>query len=339
MHIQGDVWQLLSSTGFGGIESQTFRWARVLQRRGIAAKVVLMDGGEDHPLVLRLRQAGLSVDVLPNGSAGLWRKIRQEKPALVHSRGYKAGILGRLLCRLSRIPVVSHFHNGEPGVGRLRLYSWLDDHTAFLAPAMAVSRQIADRIPACVQVTNNFVDLPDDASCFGGKTVAFVGRLSWEKGADVFCRIAAQFPDKPFHIFGDGPERACLETQWQGSVCFHGAVPSMEAHWPDIGLLVMPSRHEGLPNAALEAMARGIPVAAFDVGGLSRLVKNAETGWLLPPGQEDMMLSAITDWMTMNPDRRRRMSKQARRHIRQHFSEHQAVPQILTVYQQALAGA
>jgi D-inositol-3-phosphate glycosyltransferase len=58
-------------------------------------------------------------------------------------------------------------------------------------------------------------------------------------------------------------------------------------------LVVMPSRYESFGLAALEAMACGTPVVASDVGGLSFIVKNGETGFLIPEGDEAGFAEAI----------------------------------------------
>ncbi len=96
--------------------------------------------------------------------------------------------------------------------------------------------------------------------------------------------------DLVFEVCGDGSLSACVrqevaELGLTDRFVFHGWVTG-EAKREALAradVLVMPSHREGLPNAALEAMASGLPVLATRVGGLPDLVEHGRTGWLVEP--------------------------------------------------------
>jgi glycosyltransferase involved in cell wall biosynthesis len=167
-------------------------------------------------------------------------------------------------------------------------------------------------------------------------SVAFVGRVEPEKGPDDFCELAQCLPDVRFEVYGDGSMRAALEARHGDRVRFRGMVPSMAPYWREVGLLCMPSRYEGLPMALLEAMAHGVPVAAYAVGGLATSVLPGQTGWLAPAGDRAGLVAAINAWFSQDPVERDRMSQTARETVRAHFSFSQAVDEVLDVYAAAL---
>lgn len=251
-------------------------------------------------------------------------------------------MLGRLLGRAARIPTISTFHAGEPGHGLVRLYTAADRLTARLCGrAIAVSAPIARQIGGNAAVIPNFVRVCAPASQIvkaGSRTgrVAFVGRLSHEKGPDRFVSLAGRLPEVAFVVYGDGPMRSRLEAEAAGRVRFHGMVPSMADHWSDIGLLCVTSRHEGLPLVVLEAMAHGVPVAAFDVGAIGEAVIAGETGWLVAPGDLDGMAEAVRAWRDADEDTQTKLAERCRATIRQTYSVKACLPAIVEVYREAL---
>lgn len=68
--------------------------------------------------------------------------------------------------------------------------------------------------------------------------------------------------------------------------------------------LVMPSKIEGLPGVILEAMFIGVPVIAYGVGGIPEVLKNAETGWCIPPKDQNGFIQAIEEVLAMDFDSR-----------------------------------
>lgn len=307
------IWQLLDSRSIGGIETHVRHLAGALANAGIPVGIRLVADHGPHPLVDQCRRDGVDVRALSGGLRGIRAALRAERPTLVHTHGYKAGILGRVAAHAADIPCVSTFHAGDPGRGRVRLWDWLDRLSAPLAGArIAVSAQIARRVLGGAWVLPNFVPVPPVPTATGA-AVAFVGRLSIEKGPDLFCDLARRLPDQRFEMHGDGPMATALTPPANLQRC--GAAPDMDRRWPGIGLLVVSSRHEGLPMVVLEAMARGIPVAAFDVGAIATVVEDGRSGWIARPGDLDGLATAIRRWQALTPGARTAMGAAARQRI------------------------
>jgi glycosyltransferase involved in cell wall biosynthesis len=95
----------------------------------------------------------------------------------------------------------------------------------------------------------------------------------------------------------------------------------------------MPSRFEGLPMAALEAMGRGIPVMAFDVGALSHLIKSNENGWLVEPTRIEPLSQYFQQWLEMNSSKKEQCKHAAQSTIKQRFSTQVVMPELIHSYQ------
>jgi glycosyltransferase involved in cell wall biosynthesis len=331
------LWLLVDSSRIGGIETHLLELAQALADRGVDALVVFYADHGPHPLRGALDDAALKHVSLGGTAASLAGALRRHRPRLIHTHGYKAGILARLIAPLFGIPVVSTFHAGEPGQGRVRAYLAIDRLTARLATCIAVSEPVARGLPSDTRIIRNFVRIPEHPAPRPSQaSVAFVGRVEPEKGPDDFCEIAQRLPDVRFEMYGDGSMRTALEARHGHRVRFRGMVPSMAPYWGEVGLLCMPSRYEGLPMALLEAMANGVPVAAYAVGGLATSVLPGQTGWLAPAGDRASLVAAIDAWFNQGPAERDRMSQIARETVRARFSSSQAVDEILDVYAAAL---
>ena len=129
-----------------------------------------------------------------------------------------------------------------------------------------------------------------------------VGRLVYQKGFDLAARALAQLKDLEWEwvIAGDGNyrpemEALCLELGISDRVIFTGWQTSQQLkdRYHDANLFVFPSRHEGMPNAILEAMASGLPVVASRIAGNEELVVPGETGLLVPAGSISELSSSL----------------------------------------------
>jgi glycosyltransferase involved in cell wall biosynthesis len=330
------ILHLVDSGGMGGIERHIEIVCDAQRAMGLDARVLLIDNHAKNSWPARLCARKVPY-AFAGGARRLTMALRHQTPALVHTHGYKAGILGRIICRVLRIPVVSSFHAGEIGAFPVSLYQRLDLLTSRLAPKIAVSAQIAAHLPEPVHLVENFAPAPvgDFAAPLPG-VIAFVGRLSIEKGPDLFCELAAQAPcnTHQFVIYGDGPMRRELEEKYSHCVSFRGLVTDMDSQWSGIGLLVMTSRAEGLPYAALEALSHGVPLLAHGVGGLPDLLAE-EPEWLLAQGDLAQAQARIEQWDCSRREGSQALRARACKLIGGAYCADAALPKLFAAYAQA----
>lgn len=323
------VLHYVDSSRPGGIESHLAGLLPALRAAGVDARLLLHADYGPHPLRERLAADGVPCAALHGGFRDLVGTLRRSRPSILHTHGYKAGLLGRAARPFGGPPVVSTMHSGDLGAGRVRLYNGLDAATAGLSRLIAVSPALQARFPGSTFIANGVAVPPGPVSA--GEAVGFVGRLSEEKGPLAFAALAAQAPALRCVAFGDGPLRADMAAAAPPNLALRGAVPSMDPHWNGIGLLVMPSRFEGLPMAALEAMARGIPVAAFAVGALPQLLRDG-CGFCVPPGDLAGLGDAIAGWAALDQAARRALSVRVRARIQADYSIAACVRATIAVY-------
>lgn len=327
----------LDASSIGGIETHVENVAGAQNAAGAHAAVILHRRYPGSPVENRYRSAGLEVFVA-GGVAGLLRTMRTIRPSILHTHGYKAGIAGRFAALATGVPCVSTFHAGERGAGRVALYQAIDSWTSFLAPRIAVSQAIADALPFRAEVVRNFVTpAPAMRRTPLNRRLVFAGRLSHEKGPDLFCRLAAAIPDRSvqWDMYGDGPMRDRLEADHAHRVAFHGFTNAMGAVLEKASALVMTSRNEGLPMVALEAMAKGVPVIAPRVGGLPDLIEDGVDGFLFDVEDEAAMRMAVGRFCSLDKGAVEQMGFAARSKIEAGYSPRAILPRLAAIYARA----
>jgi glycosyltransferase involved in cell wall biosynthesis len=141
--------------------------------------------------------------------------------------------------------------------------------------------------------------------------LACVARLDpGQKGQDILLEALAgpAWVNRDWHLslYGDGPVRNSLERlvsrlKLSNRVTFAGYVNSVAQIWSSNHVLTMPSRHEGLPLAMVEAMLCGRPVLATDVAGHSEIIVDGETGFLVGPPTVAAVAQGLERlWMSRN---------------------------------------
>ncbi|CAN5425000.1 glycosyltransferase family 4 protein [soil metagenome] len=127
--------------------------------------------------------------------------------------------------------------------------------------------------------------------------VGFVGALSEEKGVlDAIAAVAID-PGLGLLVAGGGPQadqaRECADRTAPGRVRFLGVTDEPLSVLAAVDVLVIPSRTEGMPGAAIEAGLSGVPVVATDVGGVSEVVVDGATGVLVDSVEPVALVSAL----------------------------------------------
>jgi len=102
-------------------------------------------------------------------------------------------------------------------------------------------------------------------------------------------------------------------------------------------VFVIPSLQDNLPNTVLEAMACGVPVVGFDVGGVGDMIVDGETGRLVDPGDIEGLASVLDELLDDLPHAQG-MGAMARRRIEAQFTAEQQVERHLEVYCQLREG-
>jgi hypothetical protein len=326
----------------GGIESHIIQLiSGLIESSQCEIDIVLWQHyDEEHPINQKLINSRCSFFSAHGKFSYLIDYLKKYRP-IIHTHGYKAGILGRIAGQLTRLAVISTYHNGDPGKGRVRFYNWLDRITSFFSMNIAVNESIAESIHQC-QIMPNFVEVIDQDQFTKHVShryqVAFIGRLSIEKGPDLFAEITRELPFTCV-VYGDGPMMGTLSKEYPH--LFFNGMSNMDKYWQEIKVVIMPSRYEGLPLAALEAMARGIPVIASDAGALPSLVNGSGIGKIISNhsinSSVDEYRKAILELMSLDNAAYQRQGQKLIGYIEDNFSRQQHIPKILSYYRLALA--
>jgi glycosyltransferase involved in cell wall biosynthesis len=191
-----------------------------------------------------------------------------------------------------------------------------------------------------IAVIYNAVEIPDKVEPLSiplktpVKAVT-VGRLVPWKQVDGLIEALNEISELGLVVVGDGPERPRLERIAQelgvsGRVYFPGQRSKKEtlSLMAACDLLVLNSTYEGLPHTVLEAMALGLPVIATAVGGTPEVVRDGETGLLVPLNGE---LTGTLKRVVNDYHLRQVLSQRARHWVCQNLSAEQMVKQTETV--------
>ncbi len=155
-----------------------------------------------------------------------------------------------------------------------------------------------------------------------------VGRLVYQKGLDLAMRALAGLKDLEWewHIAGDGPQKENLKSLASelgilDRLTFLGwqSREQLIQRYKKSNLFLFPSRHEGMPNAVLEAMASGLPVIAARIAGNEELVIDSKTGFLFP-SEDGVLLRNALKKILNDATLRKQMGAASRLQAEKHYS-------------------
>lgn len=139
----------------------------------------------------------------------------------------------------------------------------------------------------------------------GCPQLLYAGNLIRPKGVHVLLEALADLRDRgrsfTLDVLGTGPYEEELkalakELELDDTVKFRGFqdLPGVLTHMDQADVFVFPSFGEGMPRVLLEAMARGLPIIATDVGGIGGVIEDGRNGRLIPPGSPDALAAAVS---------------------------------------------
>ncbi len=369
------VLHIISSTIFAGGEHQMLELARGLRPLGYTVELLVFYRQQRglpsaHPMVDVARRAGFQTDQQPDPSRlsprmflTLLSRLASTSYDLVHTHGYKANILGTVAAWLAGVPYVATVHLHTRDTAWLRLYQRLDLWVLRRLPrVIAVSHYLRGELieaglgPARVVAVHNAIDLDafvararaplllDMSDDQDGPIITCIARLTPQKGhADLLAAapaVLARWPSACFWMIGEGFLRPELEAQ----AVRLGVAPAVRflGYRDDVPLLVgtsdivvLPSRREGFGLVLLEALALSKPVVATAVGGVPEVIRDGETGWLVPPAQPQALARAIIEVLD-DRDRAARVAAAGQADVRHRFSVEVMARQTAEVYAQVL---
>lgn len=317
----------------------------------------------DHTLSEALGKAAVKALGLPPPR---WRRaLAAHRPVLLHAHFGTNALDAIPIARALGVPLIVTYHGMDIATRPRRERDRRRRQRVFRAArrVIAVSEFIASRLreagcpPDRIVVHHIGVDTrrfsPGDPAERVRTQILFVGRLVTKKGLThllrAMPRVQAAVPEAELVVVGDGPLRARHEAEAAslGARCRFVGVQSpdeVRAWMQRSAVLCAPSvvtpsgNAEGLPITILEAQATGLPVVAFPSGGSADGIIDGETGWLVPPGDEEALAERLVDLLG-NDERRARFSAAARAHAVERFDLHRQTALLEEIYDDVLRSA
>jgi glycosyltransferase involved in cell wall biosynthesis len=280
----------------------------------------------------------------------LARLIRRERIQLVYCNNMMVKPMGVLASRLAGVPCVLHARNIHEARSRVWFYGKLAGSRVVkrvIANSAATAAPYRRRVPEKVSVIHNGIDFADyrlevlPRGEFRTRyqidpDAVLVGLTGWlipRKGLEPLIRAAAALlPSRPkleFVAVGRVPVNNPVDyrARYEGLARelgiaerfrFVGFLEDVRPAVVDFDVLAMPSLQEPFGRSIIEAMALGTPVVASRVGGIPEIIRHAETGLLVPPGDAPALAAAIAS-LVDDPARRRALAQAALSDVRQRF--------------------
>jgi glycosyltransferase involved in cell wall biosynthesis len=266
-----------------------------------------------------LRARGVPLDAIPLRAdfdpaafVRLAAYLARLRPMILHTHLVHADAYGLLAGTAARVPLRFSTKHGFNEFREAPYFGLADRAFASLAHVhIAISRGLARYLEdvegfddESFEIVHYGIDPNGEPQAYADTVprLLCVGRLIPIKGHLVLLRAFAearrQLPELELEIAGQGPLEPALkalvrELGVTGAVRFLGQVSPIQAAIERAAIVVVPSMGEGFGMVALEAMERSRPVIAAAIGGLGELVRDGETGLLIPAGEAEPLRDAI----------------------------------------------
>ena len=351
----------------GGAERVIADIAAGLDKKNFEVSVLCVTRGGE--IADELIEQGIEVKILgifsyhnPLNILKLARLLRKERPDIVHTHGYFGSVIGRIAAKLAGVLIfINHVHSTywEYRKSHILMEKFL---SLFTHKIICCSKAVEDFVrdqerikPAKTLVIYNGVDedrfsAPKDPSSLktqlgidsGDSVVGTVSSLTPHKGHEHLFQAAPMILEAcapvKFLIVGEGILREKLEKLTKNlnlfsKVIFAGTRKNIPDLLSAMDIFVLPSSsREGLGISIIEAMATEKPVVATDIGGIPEVIKNGETGYLVPPRNPEALAQAIIK-LLQNPAKAKAMGKQGRIRFKEKFTKKRMLSGVENLYE------
>ncbi len=290
----------------------------------------------------------------------LFRLLKRLKPDIVHTHSC---LSGRLAAKSLRIPVVYTKHGEVSDLHSPVFYKKLLNRWAaslFSDKIIAVSNHVGNQLIQSgvdakkIVVIHNGIEI----SKFNSKDFARVqstrerdqvligtlARLDQVKRLDVLIEAARivvnSLPEARFVLGGTGPMeqellRKIQDLRLEPYVRMAGFVEDVPRFLSELDIFALSSDSEGLGLSVIEAMAQGLPVVATAVGGVTEVVKDNETGFLVPAGNPRAMAQCLVR-LAIDPEMAAHMGRMGRKRAEELFDAKTMAQKTVEVYKKIL---
>ena len=327
----------------GGAQRVICCLANDFLRRGDQVSILTLDDGEtEYELSPEVKVTGLGVS---GDSANKWESIRRflntekkiyrwlakEEPDAVLVFSSKLSVQ-MLLARSHGGPALICSERANPAFrpksAAIKIECLLlEKADGFIFQTERVKALFPERLQKIGAVIHNGLfseDIPEEVTAFADrdhKAICAVGRLdNDQKAYDVMFKAFALFheshPEHVLNIFGRGVDEPALrqliaQLGLEDRIILHGNRPHVIHEIKDMGMFVMTSRFEGMPNALIEAMACGLPCVCTDCDfGPAELIRDGESG-LLVPVDDVAAIAAAMERIADDPAQAEKLSRGA----------------------------
>lgn len=317
-------------------------------------------------LAERATGEGLPTILLPASLGAAWRSLRallaQGTFDIVHSHGYKTDVLAAIPVGRGEPQRVATCHGWLSNTLKLKAYERLDrlvlrrfDQVVAVSPQVLAKLELAGIRAERRSLVENGVQTPhvslgarkrvrDELAPRGERLVVRVGRLDYVKGNDTLLRALSLLaaPSVRLAFVGEGNELGYLTSianrlGLADQVAFVGYRTDVPDILSAADLMVISSLSEGLPMVMLEAMALGVPIVSASVGSIPHVLRDGESGWLVPPGDAAALARTIAAVLG-NHDVARSRARAAQADYIERYSREAMGLRYEAVYAKVLAG-
>jgi L-malate glycosyltransferase len=211
----------------------------------------------------------------------------------------------------------------------------------------AYNNEKTTTVPIGINLQQVNQTIPPDLTSFfaSGKILVHAASFVPEKNHVGLLRIIQKLvkggEEVKVILIGDGKLRPAVEQQvaemkLSDRVLLAGYRTDVLSIMANAHAFVLPSLIEGLPGVILEAMYCNTPVVAYDVGGISEVVKPGETGWLVKAGDEEGFVKAVQEVLTMPKAELQQLTENAHQLVVREYDNRVIAKRFVEVYNTVL---